>query len=125
MPTTLNVGGIDLIHPENYQGNDADFAQKSARQMEMYKEMGCRPIFTCAPYQVSQRPALGMQIAWAESNAIVFANLHPEFINYISVLQFLVMFELPNNDFPVLSEFFYHPRPILPFVFTVSCSHVK
>ncbi|MEM7362908.1 MAG: aconitase X catalytic domain-containing protein [Pseudomonadota bacterium] len=74
VPTTLNVGGIDLIHPENYQGNDVDFAQKSARQMEMYKEMGCRPIFTCAPYQVSQRPALGMQIAWAESNAIVFAN---------------------------------------------------
>jgi hypothetical protein len=36
--------------------------------------MGCQPIFTCAPYQATQRPALGTQIAWAESNAIVFAN---------------------------------------------------
>ncbi len=36
--------------------------------------MGCRPIYTCAPYQATQRPPLGTQIAWAESNAIVFAN---------------------------------------------------
>jgi predicted aconitase len=36
--------------------------------------MGCRPTWTCAPYQVAHRPALGEQVAWAESNAIVFAN---------------------------------------------------
>jgi predicted aconitase len=36
--------------------------------------MGCRPTWTCAPYQLTSRPAFGAQIAWAESNAIVFAN---------------------------------------------------
>ena len=32
------------------------------------------PTFTCAPYQTIFRPRFGEQIAWAESNAIVFAN---------------------------------------------------
>jgi predicted aconitase len=36
--------------------------------------MGCRPTWTCAPYQLADRPAVGDHIAWAESNAIVFAN---------------------------------------------------
>jgi hypothetical protein len=36
--------------------------------------MGCRPTWTCAPYQLPVRPALGEHVAWAESNAIVFAN---------------------------------------------------
>lgn len=73
VPTTLNVGAIDLLHPENFQGS-AELAQRSRRIMELYKQMGCRPIWTCTPYQVTQRPKQGMQIAWAESNAIVFAN---------------------------------------------------
>ncbi|MET0773680.1 MAG: aconitase X, partial [Candidatus Limnocylindrales bacterium] len=30
--------------------------------------------FTCAPYHAGVRPAFGEQVAWAESNAIVFAN---------------------------------------------------
>jgi predicted aconitase len=36
--------------------------------------MGCRPTWTCAPYQLPERPAFGTHVAWAESNAIVFAN---------------------------------------------------
>jgi predicted aconitase len=73
VPTTLNVGAMDLRHPENFQGSP-ELARRASRLMELYRQMGCRPIWTCAPYQVSQRPAFGMQIAWAESNAIVFAN---------------------------------------------------
>ena len=42
--------------------------------MEAYVAMGCRATWTCAPYQLPERPAFGEQIAWAESNAIVFAN---------------------------------------------------
>lgn len=73
MPTTLNVGAIDLLHPEEFQGT-AELAQRAQTLMRLYEQMGCRPVFTCAPYQAAQRPALGEQIAWAESNAIVFAN---------------------------------------------------
>lgn len=73
VPATLNVGAVDLLHPEHFQGT-AELAQHAARLMKAYEEMGCRPIYTCAPYQAAQRPTFGTQIAWAESNAIVFAN---------------------------------------------------
>ena len=73
VPTTLNVGLLDLLHPELFTGDPA-LAEKGRRLMEAYEAMGCEPSFTCAPYQLSPRPTLGQQIAWAESNAIVFAN---------------------------------------------------
>jgi predicted aconitase/predicted aconitase with swiveling domain len=52
----------------------AQVGQWATRLMQAYEAMGCRPTFTCAPYQALHRPPLGAQIAWAESNAIVFAN---------------------------------------------------
>lgn len=73
VPATLNVGAIDLMHPDQFAGS-ADLADRATRLMAAYQQMGCAPIWTCAPYQVMHRPALGTQIAWAESNAIVFAN---------------------------------------------------
>ncbi len=73
VPTTLNVGGLDLLHPEEFEGT-AERRAKALRLMECYEEMGCRTIWTCAPYQTTPRPAFGQQVAWAESNAIVFAN---------------------------------------------------
>lgn len=73
VPTTLNVGAVDLLHPEHFQGT-AEQAQRARALMEAYRSMGCLPIWTCAPYQTGQRPRFGTQIAWAESNAIVFAN---------------------------------------------------
>jgi predicted aconitase len=42
--------------------------------MEAHLALGCEPSFTCAPYQTRFRPKFGDQIAWGESNAIVFAN---------------------------------------------------
>ena len=73
MPTTLNVGSLDLIHPELYRGQ-AETATAAKRLMEAHLELGCEATFTCAPYQLKHRPRYGDQIAWAESNAIVFAN---------------------------------------------------
>jgi predicted aconitase len=73
VPTTLNVGALDLIHPDRYRG-DPDTASRARRLMELYVAMGCRPTWTCAPYQLEPRPGFGEHIAWAESNAIVFAN---------------------------------------------------
>lgn len=73
VPTTLNVGAVDLLHPEHFRGSE-ELGRHARELMEAYEAMGCRPIWTCAPYQARQRPAFGTQIAWAESNAIVFAN---------------------------------------------------
>lgn len=73
VPTTLNVSSLDLLHPELFRG-DADTAADARALMDAYVALGCEPTWTCAPYQREQRPALGTHVAWAESNAIVFAN---------------------------------------------------
>lgn len=73
VPTTLNASSIDLLHPEMFSG-DPQIADSAKRLMAAYTTMGCKPTWTCAPYQLRTRPRLGEQIAWGESNAIVFAN---------------------------------------------------
>ena len=74
VPTTLNVGALDLLHPELWRG-DATAAERGRLLMGHYRSLGCQPTYTCAPYQLAAaRPAFGEQVAWAESNAIVFCN---------------------------------------------------
>ncbi|MBL8696742.1 MAG: aconitase X catalytic domain-containing protein [Alphaproteobacteria bacterium] len=73
VPTTLNVGALDLVHHGRVRltGHEAAMA---ARMTRAYEALGCRPSWTCAPYQAGHRPALGQHVAWGESNAIVFCN---------------------------------------------------
>ena len=73
VPTTLNVGSMDLLHPELI-GGAAALRSAGRRLMEAHLALGCEQSFTCAPYQTRFRPRFGEQIAWGESNAIVFAN---------------------------------------------------
>lgn len=77
VPTTVNVGSVDLIHPHLIlQNTDRErwVAQGGRDLMQAYVDLGCRQTWTCAPYQMDSRPDVGRHIAWAESNAIVFAN---------------------------------------------------
>lgn len=77
VPTTVNVGSMDLLHPGRVLENTDREKQtaKGARAiMHAYAQMGVRQTWTCAPYQADVRPQFGSNIAWAESNAIVFAN---------------------------------------------------
>ena len=62
IPTTMNIGSIEECGWRSWPVPE-DFAEKAGRTMRAYLQMGC-----------GARPALGEQIAWAESNAIVFAN---------------------------------------------------
>ena len=73
VPTTLNVGSMDLLHPELIGGPESD-RKAGRRLMEAHLALRCEPSFTCAPYQTRFRPRFGEQIAWGESNAIIFAN---------------------------------------------------
>jgi predicted aconitase len=73
VPTTLNSASLDLLHPDLVR-ETPERATAARRQMDLYVQMGCRPTWTCAPYQLPDRPAFGQHVAWAESNAIVFAN---------------------------------------------------
>jgi predicted aconitase len=73
IPSSSNVGALDLLHPEKIRlaGKEREYAK---RLMNAYVALGCIPTWTCAPYQAGYRPACGEDIAWAESNAVVFAN---------------------------------------------------
>jgi predicted aconitase len=73
VPSTLNVSSLDLLHPDDSE-SDAETRVLAHRIMDAYVAMGCQPTWTCAPYLLDQRPAFGAHVAWAESNAIVFAN---------------------------------------------------
>jgi predicted aconitase len=73
VPSTLNVSALDLLHPGLVRLDD-ETRTLAQRQMDAYVAMGCRPTWTCAPYQLPDRPAFGEHVAWGESNAIVFAN---------------------------------------------------
>ena len=73
VPTTLNVGAVDVVHPEWHCGAP-ELLDQQRELTSLYQLLGCLPTLTCAPYQRRVRPGLGEHVAWAESNAIVFAN---------------------------------------------------
>ena len=70
---TLNVGALDLMGCSRVRLEEP--ARSMARRMmEAYRKLGCEQSWTCAPYQAGHRPALGSDVAWGESNAVVFCN---------------------------------------------------
>ena len=73
VPTTLNVASLDLLHPGLVRLSPEE-SGAARRLMDAYVAIGARATWTCAPYQLAGRPTAGTDIAWAESNAIVFAN---------------------------------------------------
>jgi predicted aconitase len=73
VPSTLNVGALDLRRPERVR-LDPDEQALVRRLMRAYEALGCTPTWTCAPYQAGHRPGRGEDVAWAESNAVVFVN---------------------------------------------------
>jgi hypothetical protein len=73
VPTTMNAISIDQRRWREL-GVDPDWAAMADRLAQAYVRMGAKPTFTCAPYQLPGSPVFGEQIAWAESNAVVFAN---------------------------------------------------
>jgi predicted aconitase len=70
---TLNVGAIDLTGCSRNRLPPHEL-EMAGRMMTAYKALGCEPTWTCAPYQAGHRPRLGSQVAWGESNAVVFCN---------------------------------------------------
>lgn len=71
--STLNVGALDLFgcSRQKLPPHERDMAK---RMMRAYEAMGCEPSWTCAPYQAGHRPTTGTDVAWGESNAVVFCN---------------------------------------------------
>ncbi|MDH6233506.1 putative aconitase/putative aconitase with swiveling domain [Mesorhizobium soli] len=88
VPTTMNAISVDRANWQA-QGVPDSFGDPAARLADAYVRMGCRPTFTCSPYLLDSAPRAGEQIAWAESNAVIFANTvlgartakHPDFLD--------------------------------------------
>lgn len=70
---TLNVGALDLLGCSRVRLEEPQRSM-ARRMMEAYRKLGCVPSWTCAPYQAGHRPGFGSDVAWGESNAVVFCN---------------------------------------------------
>jgi predicted aconitase len=70
---TLNVGALDLMGCSRVRLEEPERGM-ARRMMEAYRRLGCEQSWTCAPYQAGHRPAFGSDVAWGESNAVVFCN---------------------------------------------------
>ena len=73
VPTTLNITARDILNWQEFR-IPSEHAENSRRVEDAYLKMGCIPTWTCTPYQHGIVPRCGDQIAWAESNAICYAN---------------------------------------------------
>lgn len=73
VPTSLNAISADQARWRE-QGTDPVLSMAASALADAYVRMGARPTFTCAPYQLDGAPSEGENIAWAESNAVVYAN---------------------------------------------------
>lgn len=73
VPTTMNNTSYDIENGEAY-GVPRHLQAKIKRLEQAHLTLGAIPLWTCAPYQDGHQPHLGQNVAWSESNAIVFAN---------------------------------------------------
>ena len=71
--TTVNPMGYDRDSVEKF-GLDENFIQKQESIRESYKKMGVIPSFSCIPYEIYDMPQEGTQVAFAETNAAIYAN---------------------------------------------------
>ena len=88
VPTTMNAISVDYANWRSQQVPET-FGKPAQDLADAYVRMGCRPTYTCAPYLLDSAPKRGECVAWAESNAVVFANSvlgartekHPDFLD--------------------------------------------
>jgi predicted aconitase len=75
VPTWTNSGLVSLADPVlRSEDHDPEMIAGARRLMQIYQSLGCRPVWTCAPYQLPGGPKQGDHIVVAESNAVTFYN---------------------------------------------------
>ena len=74
IPAWTNTIPVSLIQPEIREGA-SEPALKEARDLaQLYVQLGCNPVWTCAPYQLPGGPTFGDHIVGSESNAVAYYN---------------------------------------------------
>ena len=75
VPTWTNNGVVSLADPSlRPPAEDPETVAGAAELMRAYAALGCRPTWTCAPYQLEGGPRYGDHIAAGESNAVAYYN---------------------------------------------------
>lgn len=73
--TWTNNGVVSLADPSlRPTAEDPEMVTGAAELMRLYEQLGTRPTWTCAPYQLAGGPKLGDHIAVGESNAVSYYN---------------------------------------------------
>ncbi len=91
VPTTMNAICVDR-RQWRAQGVAETLGNATDALADAYVEMGAKPTYTCAPYLLDPAPKAAQNIAWGESNAVVFANsvLGARTLKYPDYLDILV-----------------------------------
>ncbi len=76
VPTHTNASLISCTSPHvRPEASTPDEVAGARRVMEIYEQLGCSTMWTCAPYQQPEgRPAFGAHVVGSESNAVGFTN---------------------------------------------------
>jgi predicted aconitase len=75
IPAWTNNGVVSATHPHLYDGNpDVEMVEGAKELMRLYAALGCKPTWTCAPYQIPGGPKFGEHIVAGESNAVTYYN---------------------------------------------------
>ena len=75
IPAWTNNGVVSATHPHLYDGNpDTEMVEGARKLMQLYAALGCKPTWTCAPYQIPGGPKFGEHIVVGESNAVTYYN---------------------------------------------------
>jgi hypothetical protein len=75
VPTWTNSGVVSLADPDlRPEADDPETVRGARELMQLYAQLGCKPTWTCAPYQLPGGPKLGDHIAVGESNAVAYYN---------------------------------------------------
>jgi predicted aconitase len=75
IPAWTNNGVVSLADPDiRPEASDPEMVKGARRLMQLYEQLGCKPVWTCAPYQLPGGPKFGDHIVAGESNAVSFYN---------------------------------------------------
>ncbi len=73
--TWTNTSLVSLADPAlRPETSDPEMVNGARELMRLYTELGCKPTWTCAPYQLPGGPKFGDHIAAGESNAVSYYN---------------------------------------------------
>jgi len=124
VPSWTN-NGLVALNDLSLRDPAASREMAEARELMMaYVRLGCRPVWTCAPYQLPGRPGKGEHIVGSESNAVSFynsvvgarSNLYGDYLDVCAAITGRVPYSKLHRDEARAAEILFDvgaiPRPI-------------